>query len=178
MSSTKFYTGVGTRYPPHFAVYLAGVVAVEMYNRGLVLRSGAARGMDRAFEDGHDEAWFKSGGDPLKEIWLPEKGFEKSTSPLYNIHPDAYHIARRIHPNWKACDTFSRNAHARNIHQVLGKDLKTPSVALLCYTDGGEDVGGTRTAIVFAKELGIPVFNFGNKDQDVSTLIDFIDRVS
>lgn len=174
----KYYGGIGSRKCPEFAVNLAVIVGSEMYDRGIVLRSGHADGMDKAFERGHDLAQDRAQGEPLKEIWLPEKGFNKSDSSLYNIHPDAYRIAKRIHPNWKACNEFARNAHARNCHQVLGKDLNSPICALLCYTENAEVVGGTATALRLAMELGIPIFNFGDLSQSVSTLIDFIDKVS
>lgn len=134
--------------------------------------------MDKAFELGHDMEWVMHHGEPKKEIWLPEKGFNKSTSPLYQIHPDAFRIAKRIHPNWKACDNFSRSAHARNCHQILGGDLKTPVRAVICYTEGAELVGGTRTALVLAGEFGIPIFNFGDTSKTNQDLINFIDQVS
>lgn len=173
---SKIYAGVGTRDAPRWAIEWAEGAAQELYHRGYVLRSGAARGMDQAFERGHDFARAQANGPMRKEIWLPEKGFEGSDSELYNIHRDAYHIAKRIHPNWKACDEFSRNAHARNCHQVLGADLNTPVDFVLCYTQGGEEIGGTRTAIVLAAELGIPVFNFGKPNTQVDDLISFLEQ--
>lgn len=55
-------------------------------------------------------------------------------------------------------DSFAYQAHARNAHQVMGQDCRTPAAFLVCWTpDGAEDAasshsveatGGTRTAIV------------------------------
>lgn len=173
----KYYTGVGTRDCPPWAKLIAALVAVEMYDRGFILRSGHARGMDISFEKGHD--FHAQGGEVRKRIYLPREGFEGGVSDEYTtsyIHPHAYVIAKRIHPNWKACDEFSRNAHARNCHQVLGDDLNTPSTVLFCYTHEGLAEGGTRTAIILAQEVGIPVFNFGTPGQDITSLVDFVEK--
>jgi len=48
------------------------------------------------------------------------------------------------------CSDYAKKLHGRNVKQVLGDDLKTPSDFLLCWTKEGKDVGGTRTAIVLA----------------------------
>lgn len=174
----RSYAGIGSRKRPQYARWLAINAAKELYHRGFQLRSGHATGMDQDFEEGHDDAVAESNGDPNKEIWLPEPGFEGSDSPLFNISPEAYLIAKRIHPNWKACNKFARNAHARNAHQILGSDLNSPVNAVLCYTDNAEFVGGTRTALILATEFNIPIFNFGDTSKSTDDLINFIDRVS
>ena len=176
MKTARAYAGVGSRSAPEWATFLATHVARPLYDQGMLLRSGAARGMDAAFEKGHDEAQRALGGPPLKEIWLPEPGFNGSQSTLYNIHPHAYVIASMVHPNWGACDAWAKAAHARNVHQVLGADLQSPVAGVLCYTPDGEEVGGTRTAIVLARHHGIPVLNFGH-NQTFRVLQQFINQM-
>lgn len=170
---SEYYTGVGSQSTPDHICQVMEMIGREMYNAGFVLRSGAARGADSAFERGHDSV---AGDRPMKEIWLPEPGFQGSKSNLFPA-PDAYKIAKRIHPNWKACNEFARNAHARNAHQVLGADLNTPSKGLICWTEGGIMKGGTRTAVVLALEFNIPVFNLGAAVATFEDLVKFLESL-
>lgn len=152
----KYYTGVGSREAPAHICAMFTSIAMKLADQDWTLRSGHAGedemcSADLAFEAGAD----------LKEIYLPNRGFNRSTSILYGATPAAYEIARTIHPAWAALSPFERLLHARNCHQVLGRDLKTPSSFLLCYTDQGFLQGGTRTAIVLAQRNRIPVLNAG-----------------
>jgi Tfp pilus assembly protein PilW len=118
----------------------------DLYGAGFVLRTGRAKGADAAFLAGYEKG-------PLSIYQPGELGWQ----------PDerAFEIAARIHPNWNACDEHAQALHARNVHQVLGDDLETPSEFLICWTKKGAPVGGTRTAIMVAQERGIPVYNMG-----------------
>ena len=51
--------------------------------------------------------------------------------------------------------------HTRNVYQVLGKDLKSPSTFLLCWAPPTPDgvKGGTNTAVQLAKKHGAEVIN-------------------
>jgi hypothetical protein len=71
-------------------------------------------------------------------------------------------MAKHYHPNWIRLNRPSRLLHARNCHQVLGLDLKTPSESLICWTPGGRIKGGTATAIKIAHDYSIPVTNLGS----------------
>jgi hypothetical protein len=143
----KPYTGVGARATPK------GVSSRMTKFASLLpdwtLRSGGANGADSAFENGALN----------KEIFLPWKGFNSNDSPLFTQSQEARDIAEKIHPKWTNLTEGMKKLHARNIHQVLGKDLNSPSLFLVCWTENGEEIGGTRTAIICAKENNIPVFN-------------------
>src|SRR5690606_30646410 len=120
-------------------------IATFLSEEGFILRSGGAPGADTFFEQGVY--------DPeLKHIYLPEKGFNKNPSQLFGVCDKALEIAEQIHPAWDRCKPYARLLHARNVYQVLGKTLDTPSDFLICWTEGGEEKGGTRTAIKLAKE--------------------------
>lgn len=57
--------------------------------------------------------------------------------------------------------------HARNVYQVLGKDLDTPSKMLIAWTKltrKGEPMGGTATAINLAKKFGVEVLHLGREE--------------
>lgn len=171
----KYYTGVGSRTPPDYAIYLARMIGHEMYTAGYTLRSGAADGMDAAFEFGHDKGRDESLGADLKEIWLPHKKFNKHPSPLLPCD-QAFSIAEKFHPAWHACNKFARQAHARNVHQVLGANLNTPSSAVFAWTYNGELLGGTATALKVAQSAGIPIFNLGDVSRTMAELVEFIER--
>ena len=149
-----FYTGVGSRNTPHYFCNLMTKVAKRLDDLGYTLRSGGASGADTAFERGTNR----------KEIYLPWKGFNGNNSDLYNIPNEAYNIAADIHPRWKDLAIYVRKLHARNVLQVLGLYLDNPSKFLVCWTKDGKEIGGTRTAIVLAREYNIPVINIAKDD--------------
>lgn len=153
------YTGVGSRDTPRPIGVLMCAFALEMRVRGFRLRSGAADGADLSFE---------SGAHPLKEIFLPFPKFNGSDSPMVPIHDRCYEMAGQVHPAWDRCQGFAAHAHARNVYQVHGKTLDTPTEFLVCWTADGAvnaetavSAGGTRTAIVLAHEADILVLNMG-----------------
>lgn len=99
-----------------------------------------------------------------KEIFLPWPGFNDSKVPFVEIPPEAFDIAEKIVPWWSNCSEGARKLHARNVMQVLGARLDDPVEMVVCWTEGGKEKGGTRTAIVLAQKHKIPVYNFGSND--------------
>lgn len=160
-----YYSGVGSRETPPEVGQVMTKIAAFLYEEGYILRSGGAAGADTYFENGVPD----SDG---KHIYLPDKGFNKNSSELYGVCDTALEIASKIHPAWHACRSYARLLHARNVYQVLGKDLNTPSRFLLCWTERGESKGGTRTAIKLAEKHDIPVLNFGSVRGDPMNAFD------
>lgn len=158
-TSLKTLTGIGSRETPlHIIGQIQTIVSVAT-QREWTLYSGGADGADLAFETAYREAKGRH------MIFLPWKGFNKNPSPYYEPPAEAYEIAERIHPAWGNCSRGAQRLHARNIQQILGLDLKTPTDMVFCWTKNGEEIGGTRTAIVLAKERNIPVYNLFFEDQ-------------
>lgn len=153
-----FYTGIGSRETPREVMVAMYHFAIHMAERGLILRSGGANGADTAFEYGARKAQGKM------EIYLPWYNFNGRDSQFTRPTDAAQTLASEIHPAWDRCSRGARALHARNCHQVLGMDLATPSAFLVCWTPGGKNVGGTRTAITLAKMSDIRVFNLFNHD--------------
>jgi len=155
------YAGIGSRETPKLVMQKMTVIAGILQDR-LIMRSGHAPGADTAFELG------VTNGN--KEIYIPWKGFGGSDSLLYEQLDEAHYIASQYHPYWKSMKESVRKLMARNVHQVLGKDLKTPAEFVLCWTqDGCEShksrsrlTGGTGQAISIASENGIEVINMKN----------------
>jgi hypothetical protein len=158
MENELIYTGIGSRSTPDPILKKMETIGRILANRGWTLRSGAADGADSAFEKGCDQV------TGPKEIYLPARKFNNSRSILYHVGEDALELASTIHPAWDKCSSFAKLLHARNCYQVLGRDLNAPSLFVVCWTENGEALGGTATAINLAKKHNIPVFNLCTMD--------------
>jgi predicted Rossmann-fold nucleotide-binding protein len=149
---TIYYAGIGARKTN--SKYLSYITSLGKYfaQKGYVLRSGGANGADSAFEEGCDLV------NGQKEIYLPWCDFNNNKSSLYDLpnFQEAFKIAESFHPAWYSQSQAVKKLHTRNSYQVLGSDLQTPSLFVVCYTDG---TGGTMQALRIAKSYNIPVFN-------------------
>ena len=138
-----------------------------MAKRGYILRSGGADGSDTAFEIGCDRVNGK------KEIYLPWKNFNGNKSNLiFDDDIEAINIAKKYHPAYNGLSQGAKRLISRDSYQVLGKDLKTPSKYIICYTDG---TGGTSQALRIAEDIqiNIPIFNLYHYKEPKNVLIDF-----
>lgn len=148
-------------------------MAAYMARAGWTLRSGHARGADQAFEMG---ALSERG--PM-EIYLPWTGFNGTRADgkryivpadtpeiLSSVSEEARELAKKHHPAWYRCSTEARLLHIRNGFQVLGRDLRTPSRFIICWTRGGKGEGGTGQAIRIARAHNIPVYDLGSMSVD------------
>ena len=169
-----YYSGVGSRrcedpetlaLMTRFAAYAA--------RRGFVLRSGAAPGPDTAFEQGAPRS--------LRRIYIPNPTFGKRP-PGDVIVPKSVDlmkwlkaglIAERHHGLGNRMTPEVRDLMTRNVYQVLGDNLKTPSRFLICdapfpeYDDQGrvKNVdGGTGMAVRLAYTYDVPVFHLGTPE--------------
>jgi hypothetical protein len=168
----KYYAGIGSiETPPDIEKFMAKF-AVRMEANDFVLRSGGADGADLAFERGVTHA---------KEIFLPWKGFNGSTSNLYvknfskEIQEREAELARKYHPIYDKLSYGAQCMMRRNMHQVFGQDLDTPSSFVVCWTQNGKDIGGTGTAIRAAWDNDIPVYNLKNADDIKKLIVEIID---
>jgi hypothetical protein len=159
---------------------LASQIAVRMERlarvlaeHGWTLRTGLAEGSDQAFYRGAS-----SGGGDI-ELYLPWPSFERAARiadshdmVLERPSEEACRIAERFHPVWGKQTRAGRALHARNSHQVLGRDLKTPAGLVICWTRNGSrdgkaaGTGGTGQALRIATAYGIPVLNIGRSDDE------------
>lgn len=156
----KVYTGVGARDTPDSVLTVMKYAAEALYRQGWTLRSGHAPGADQAFELG-------AGG--RAEIYLPWPGYEQDEERggvAVNAHyvqeraiSEAFGMAADAHPNWSALGGGGRALHARNCHQILGRELLEPARFLICWTEKGHKRGGTATALTLAERYGVEVFN-------------------
>lgn len=169
---TKFYAGIGSRKTPKYICEKQIEIGRSLAEEGWCLRSGGAEGSDASFEAGCD---LVEGG--LKEIFLHKKGARGHPSPLYGVCDQAMELARRFHDSFDYLSEAGKLLIARNGYQLLGRDLKTPCDAVVCYTEDGKMKGGTKQGIRIAHAYEIPVINMGDpdyRDMPVAELIDYI----
>mgnify|MGYP000949113090 CR=1 FL=1 len=169
-----YYAGIGSRETPIEILNLFEKIGSYLAKNDFILRSGHAGGADQAFERGCDKANGK------KEIYLPWRNFEDSNSNLIVQEGKAYEIAEKFHPYWHNLKQGAKKLQARNSHQVLGKDLNTPSNFIICWTKNGKGSGGTGQALRIAKHYNIPIFDAGgykNIDDFKMELFEFIKKI-
>lgn len=168
-----FYSGIGSRQTPQHVMNSMIIIAEWLATEGYTLRSGNANGADVAFGLGCDSVCGKS------EIFLPYKNFNgdcRNSIHITNkrILKQATQIMKSLKPESYTWNAKNTPYHQRNVFQVLGVNLNTPSKFVICYTDTGaeseydvlsmQDNSGTSTAIVLADRLAIPVINMYNDD--------------
>lgn len=191
MPQEKWYAGIGARpltdknpngAPPAVLKKMEKIGAL-LAQDGWGLRSGAAFGSDKAFEDGA-----RSVGSQKLEIYLPKNGFNGRRddgrtvfAPVKGeINDRAEALARDLHPAGEKLSGFAMAAMTRNAYQLLGKDLETPSRVVVCYTKDGKEVGGTGQSLRMAKLKHIPVVNLGDprlRSREPEQLVEVIKQV-
>lgn len=169
----KKYAGIGSRKTPLKYISYFRKIGEILAKKDYILRSGHAAGADQAFEDGCDSVEGK------KEIFLPWKDFNGSTSTFYILTDKAEEIAKKFHPGWDNLSDGSKKLHIRNSYQILGSNCDDPVLFVVCY--GNPELGGTSQALRIAKSYSIPIFNFyyeevENKDI-MRELIEFIKKI-
>lgn len=154
----KWYTGIGSRKTPFAVLQAMTAVANKLEEYGFILRSGGARGADKAFENGtgNSQIFHTDGTDGI---------------PYHaGVWSDAMDIAFNFHPAWHRCNDYVKKLHTRNVFQVLGAELDDPSKFVICWTPDGaqftgetsRETGGTGMAIRIANHFGVPVFNLAD----------------
>lgn len=156
----NYYAGIGSRETPQACLNLMVKIARVCSRKGLVLRSGSAKGADSSFEEGcdieggHKEIWNPRSQSIVEHEWAIEKAKEVCWEfPLERMKP------------------YTRSLIIRNMYQIFGDDpneLK-PVDFVVFYCNGdplmrGNESGGTRYAVRSAHNYGIPIFNLRISD--------------
>lgn len=154
--SKIYYSGIGSRETPSDILSAFENIASVLSKAGFILRSGGAPGADTAFESGCN----MSNGE--KEIYLPWIGFNNNRSTIIGHNDSSISIVKKYIPYYDRLKIGAKKLLARNIPQILGSDLKSPSSFVVCYTEGGKIKGGTAVVLNVADDLGVTVFNAGS----------------
>lgn len=132
-----FYAGIGSRETPPEILLMMTAIAQRKHQDNCILRSGGAKGADKAFE---------AGAGTAKEIFRPSDATQA-----------AYELSAKHHPAWDRCSPAAKGLHARNAQIILGRNLDSPASIVICWTEGGKGGGGTGQGIRIAKGYGIEV---------------------
>ena len=178
-SDKKYVTFVGSRQTPSAIITQATKILFDYLRRGYVIRSGNATGLDsivttycsekeREIYLPYEDFNYKQFGKSMNNAFIPNRehwsNYQQAVEMVYQYHP-LHNRVPEEHMKYLA----------RDIYQVLGVDLKTPSEKVVCWTpDGAEtaaectrQTGGTGMAIRIANAFGIPVVNL-NKHKELS----------
>lgn len=164
---TQCYAGIGSQFvhDQHFDTMIE--LGCKLASQGWLLRSGAAKGCDSAFEQGAER------GRGKMEIYRPEiKGYDRnkgyidaSRLPSFD---KAMGMASGLHPQWEFLSPYVRKLMARNCMQVLGRGLDDPVKMVISWArapvlnDKGMVIncdGGTGMAVRLAASHDIPVYS-------------------
>ena len=157
---TLSYAGVGARITPQPMLERMRRIARTLSERGWLLRSGGARGADRAFFEGAAEGMriaYLADWDPASDPNHPEHRV-LTAQELRQCAP----VAKAAHGAWDRCWPRARRLHSRNAAVVLGPELDDPVDLVLAWTQGGQVRGGTGNTMKIASARNIPVVNLEN----------------
>lgn len=159
------YAGIGARETPTDVLAIMGSIAKSLTEEGWMLRTGGAKGADSAFAE--------NALPELREIHIPWDGYNghfirdidtimpKLTDEIEHLtasHHDAWNALRKDRVTPVLSDAV-RKFMFRNTTIVAGEHLTDRVQMIICWTPGGEIVGGTGHALRLAKTLGVRVFN-------------------
>lgn len=170
----KIFTGVGSRDTPLLILTLIFYLSRKLASEGWGLRSGGARGADSAFYNGYIDYFDKTTDIHYLnvDVYVPDNNHK--AYHLYRQHckvltampnkDKAYEIAEAIIAHWPICNTYTRALHSRNVYQVLGDDLASPSHLYICWAPilGDSVTGGTKSSFEIAKSQSIKIINLAN----------------
>jgi len=161
----KSYAGIGSREVPKEIQELIFKISRKLALEDWTLFSGGAIGCDFTFENGCDDVCGK------KKIFLPWKDFGKKwkrkscSSDICSPSKEAISLVKDLANEYgdylKESNDWYWLLLGRNMHQILGEDLKKPVKSVICYTTNAQEVGGTRWAIRIAKKFNIEILNLG-----------------
>lgn len=170
---TMWYTGIGSRDTPPEVLEQMQSIARQLAELGFGLRSGRAEGADAAFQKGATEV------DGRKIIYIPEATFgDPTTDTKDNFVVDGelraigMAFAKSVHRKWSKVSTYGTWLHARNTCQVYGHTyengvyIRKPSEFVLYWAPEEKGVvkGGTATAVMLARKVGVVDINMAHPD--------------
>lgn len=153
-------TGIGSRETPDYVCARFVEMGAEARERGWWVRSGHADGADYAFEQGALDHCI---------VYMPWMTFNKDKPILgkprsQELKDEVLKIVYKHEPYAEKLSNGVKLIKSRNVYQVLGENLQTPSDVVVCWTEEGQIVGGTGLAIKIAMANDIPVLNVGDDE--------------
>lgn len=155
-------TLIGSRQTPSEALKIMKDFVEFGNQQGYLFRSGGANGAD-------DVVTKYAAKSEIYVPWLGFNGVYGGIKPFFSSKHRT--LVEEIHPAFDKLSSAALKLHMRNINQVLGPDIDQPLLSdlVVCWTENGEEKGGTATAIKLAKRYNIPIINLG-REEDVKKL--------
>ncbi len=185
-----FWTGVGSRETPPDILLMMEFIGKLLTDLGYVMRSGGAEGADTAFYAGckKSDKFYEA----TPEVFLSWDGMTAYGKKWYHDPKEGYldahrydtwqaanAIALETRGSWERCGWGGQQHHTRNVFQVIGTDLASPSNFLICWAQPvgkkGYVRGGTATAVKLAIQKHIEVFNLYHAEH-YNRMVDFLDK--
>jgi hypothetical protein len=169
----KYYTMIGSRETPEDILRLMGHIAEKLAGLHWTGRSGGANGADSALEEGCSRKLCSS-----MEIYLPWEGFNGRSSDNRG-YINTPKLLQKLH-TLLGNDALVELRHftQRNVYQLLGKDLSTPSKFVICWAKptgvGDNCKGGTGTAVKLGIANGVEIINLYHQ-HNVERMIKFLE---
>lgn len=161
---TQIYAGIGSRETPNNILGQMERLASLAAQNGWWLRTGNTKGADQAFAKGANAV------NPKRVIlYLPWDTYESQAIKEGNavrvpiLSEEAVQLVKKLHPNPKALSQGAMRLHVRNVHILLGMDMKSPVDHVVCWTPGGQITGGTGMGLRIAMQYGIPIINLASR---------------
>lgn len=147
-------------------------ICKTLISKGYTLRTGGL--------DGPDDILFKQIKD--LELYLPWRNFSDKDSKLYFNTKECLEIAKRHHPAFDSLKPAIQAFLGMNTRMILGKDLKSPVIFVLGWSEDGAELLREKTSktgsfghvIALAHSRKIPVFNIIRSDVE-ERLFRFLD---
>jgi len=160
----KPYVGSGNRDAPSDVSETIQRLAKFLEEFGFICRTGGMEGPEQNFEDAAKN----------HELHLPWKGFNNKESKSAFNTPEALAIAKMFHPTFDDLKPAIQAFLAKNARLVLGKDLRSPALFVLCWSADGAECSREKTArtgnvghvIAIASAIKIPIFNLAKPDAE------------
>lgn len=181
-----YYTGIGSRKEtPNDVLGIMEDAAYRLARVGGILRSGKAEGADSAFQKGVQRYVKDYRSANIAEIYTPWDKFitpglssdwDISLNHIDLVLPDQIsyrdELVKEIHPaaEWLKENRMGSYAmHSRNVHQIMGMNLREPRLSkFVLYfapeSKKGTPKGGTATAVKLAQKFGVRCLNLDNID--------------
>ena len=153
------YAGIGSRETPAEILKQMTVLSAWMSRRGWHLHSGGAAGADTAFARAHRSPHARSScpgpAMSVTQVRTVISPRAKSTAAAPRSPPSCT-------PRGINADREPGSCTAGTSPFYSGASLSTPVSAVVCWTKGGQVIGGTGMGIRIAQAFDIPVLNFGS----------------
>lgn len=165
------YVFSGNDNPPESVLQELRSLTRRLEECGFTLRTRGMKGIETDVGDAIKK----------KEEHIPWKGFDEKETPYSFTSPNAKALARSVDPGFETRKNFVQTFLAANAKTVLGKNLTSPALFVLIWTEDGVErllektpkTGVTTHLIAVADAMRVPVYNIA-KPGAAARLVEYL----